>query len=173
MPAHGTDRPDHLNRLAAFERARLGVELGPALDRNHQRPLDVLFGGDDVAHAQADQVGRRDVRLGQVDDHLDHGVAQLAADPLDVFRRGRFLAVADPAVGRQPRADPLDRVERNAQVHHAAGLAERQLEADQHDHFVRRHDLHQLRIALHAIDRQVRARARFPRRASSPCRTGR
>ena len=53
---------------------------------------------------------------------------------------------------------------------HAADVAQRQLEADQHDDFVRRHDLHELRIALHAVDRQLAGRARSPRRASSPRR---
>ena len=51
------DEPYDLNRFAAFERARLGVELWLALDGNHERPLDVFFGGDDVAHFEADQVG--------------------------------------------------------------------------------------------------------------------
>ncbi len=57
--------------------------------------------------------------------------------------------VADPIVGGQLAADPFDGIERNAQVHHAPHVPQRQLEADQHDHFVGRDDLHELRIALH------------------------
>ena len=76
MPLRNIDRPDHLNRLAAFERARLGVKFGPAFDRHDERPLDVFFRGDDVAHPQADQVGRRNIRLRQVDDDFDHRAAQ-------------------------------------------------------------------------------------------------
>ena len=87
---------------------------------------------------------------------------KLRADPLHGFRRRAASAVGDPTVGRELLPDALDRVERNAQVHHAADVAQRQLEADQHHDFVRRHDLHQLRIAFHALDRQLQLEHVFP-----------
>ena len=65
---------DQLNRFVPFEDARLSVEFGAPLDGNRQRPLDVFFGGDDVADPQADQVGRGDIRLRQVDDDFDQRV---------------------------------------------------------------------------------------------------
>ena len=74
------NRADHLNRLAAFERAGLGVELGAAFDGDHQRAVDVFLRGDDVADAQADQVGRGDVRFGQFDDHIHDRAVELVAD---------------------------------------------------------------------------------------------
>ena len=40
---------------------------------------------------------------------------------------------------------------------------QRQLEADQHHDFVRRNDLHQLRIAFDAFDRQLQLEHVFPR----------
>jgi hypothetical protein len=46
------------------------VKFGPAFDREDQRLVDVFLGRNHVAHLEGDQVGRRDVRLRQFDDHL-------------------------------------------------------------------------------------------------------
>ena len=110
----------------ALEGAGRGVEFGNALDRNQQRAVDVLFGGDDVAHAQPDQLAGGDSRLRQADVQLDQRRADRAADLLDAFGRGLAAAVGHPAVGRQLAADPLDRVVRDAEVHHSAQFADRQ-----------------------------------------------
>ncbi len=45
----------------------LGAELGHAFDGHHQRAVDVLLGGDDVADPQADQLAGADLRLRQPD----------------------------------------------------------------------------------------------------------
>src|SRR3954468_13620333 len=97
-----------LNRLAAFESTGFCVKFWAAFNGNHKWPLGVFFGGDDVADAQADEVGCRDGGVGEVDDHFHKRIAQLPADPLDVLRCRRFLAIADPTIRREPRGDAFD-----------------------------------------------------------------
>ena len=47
-----------------------GVEFGGALDGDVEGAVDVFVGGDDVADAEADQVGGGDLGFGERDDHL-------------------------------------------------------------------------------------------------------
>ena len=92
-------QPYHLNRLTTFERARLGMKLRAAFDRDHERAGDVFFRGNDVANPKADQVRRRNVRFRQINNNLNDGIAQLAANPLNILGGRRFLGVANPIVG--------------------------------------------------------------------------
>ena len=84
------------------------------------------------------------------------------ADFVNTLRRRRPFAVADPAVGRQFVANPFDRIEWDAEVHHPPSLAHGELKADQHDHFIGRDNLYQLRIALHPIDFQIQLQYILP-----------
>src|SRR3954470_4489570 len=175
LSAHHSNLPDgslrkatsnhahDLNRLAAFESTGFGVKFRAAFNGNHKWPLGVFLRGDNVADAQANEIGRRDGRIGEVDDHFYKRIAQLPADPLDVLRSSRFLAIANPTIRGEPCGNAFDRIERNAEVHHPARIADRQLEADKHDDFVRRHDLHELRIAFDVVDREIELKHVFPR----------
>ncbi len=82
---------------------------------------------------------------------LSHGVLQVLLNSSLCVVRTATGRVTDPAVAGQLGPDAFDRIKRDTQVDHAARLAHGQFETDQDDHFVRWHDLNQLRVALDAL----------------------
>ena len=144
-----------LHGLFAFDGSWHRVEFGHPLHGDVERLANVLVGGDDVADPQAEQFVGADFGFRQRHHHVHHGAVDAAGDLLHGFQRRRPFAVGGPVVGRELAANPLNRIERNAHVHHAANFSQHQLETDENDHLIGRHNLHQLRIALHPLDREL------------------